>query len=352
MKIALLYLDALRSGGYPRDVRWLGSALARQGHEVSLVARTGREDDGLEGVEIIPPRGFPSHCRNIDLVHSWGLFVPAQVALETLARKRRPVAPAVVSPLAQLMPLHLGRSLWKKVPYLTLLRPTLRGSGPVVHFFSEEEYWSSLHYLQPKAHFEATLGLYPVTATAHSDVTRDYVLFLGRNDISQKGLDVLVEGHRHALRRGNEMLLVVAGHSEKGSAAYWRKVASDPELSPFIELVGEVSEERRGSLLAGARCLVFPSRWDGPPRPVREAIAVGTPVIVTNGTNMGKLVESQGAGCLVALDPSSIADGLLQAADPDTLSRWREGATQLRDRLTWDRVASDYIDGYKLTLAI
>lgn len=349
MKIALLYLDALRPGGYPRDVRWLASALARKGHEVSLIVRSGRETDGLEGVEVVAPRRFASLRSSLDVIHSWGLFVPMQMAVDLMERKRGREVSTVISPLAQLMPLHIGRSPWKKIPYLALLRPTLKRWKQVAHFFSEEEYWASLQYLEPRAHFEASMGLFP-TGAGSLDGPGDYFLFFGRNDITQKGLDVLIEGYRHALRQGNQIPLLIAGHSERGSAAYWRSVARDPELSPFIELVGEVTEDVRTRLLQRARCLVFPSRWDGPPRPVREAIALGTPVIVTNGTNMGKLVETYDAGALAALEPSSIADSLLEATDLPTVTRWRGGVADLRERLSWERVADDYLAGYDLAL--
>jgi glycosyltransferase involved in cell wall biosynthesis len=353
MKIALLYLDALRSGGYPRDIRWLASEFVELGHEVTIIAREGTETDGLRDVGIVRPERFRAHHPRVDLLHSWGLFLPAQIGVEWLSRRKRGNVPTIVSPLAQLMPLHLGRSLWKKVPYLALLRPALRGVRHVAHFFSEEEYWASVHYLQPTAHFEATLGLFPPPGGASpSDSVGDYLLFFGRNDITQKGIDVLVEGYRLALREGLRLPLVVAGHPDKRSVGYWRKVKRDPELSPHVELMGEVPDEERSRLLVDARCLVFPSRWDGPPRPIREAIALGTPVIVTNGTNMGQLVENHEAGELVALEAKSISEGLMSAADETKAKAWREGTKNLRDSLSWDRVALEYLRGYELTLSL
>lgn len=352
VKIALLYLDALRSGGYPRDVRWLASEFSDLGHEVVLIAREGKETDGLRGVGVVRPERFRSLYSTVDLVHTWGLFLPAQIGVEWVSRRKTRIVPTVVSPLAQLMPLHLGRSVWKKVPYLALLRPALRGVKPVAHFFSEEEYWASVHYLQPPAHFEATLGLFPPPggATA-SEAVGDYLLFFGRNDITQKGIDVLVEGYRLARRQGLELPLVVAGHPDKRSIGYWKKVKRDRELSSHVELLGEVPDEERSRLLVNARSLVFPSRWDGPPRPIREAIALGTPVIVTNGTNMGQLVESHSAGELVALEATSISEGLIKAADKDEARVWREGAKKLREALSWDRVALEYLRGYEMTLS-
>ena len=176
-------------------------------------------------------------------------------------------------------------------------------------------------------------------------------MFFGRNDITQKGIDMLVDGYRVARRRGLTLPLVVAGHPDKRSVRYWRKVKRDIELSSHIELVGEVADDERSRLLAGARCLVFPSRWDGPPRPIREAIALGTPAIVTNGTNMGHLIEGFGAGQLVALEADSISDGLLNAAQESIAIGWRNGTKALGESLSWDRVALEYMRGYELTLS-
>jgi glycosyltransferase involved in cell wall biosynthesis len=353
MRIALVYFHALGPGGYPRDVRWLAGALAIHGHQVSLVTRQGDDTDGLadHDVEVVSPATFAEGHLDVDIVHSWGLLLPSQIRAASSARAKGRKILGVISPLAQLMPFHRDRSAWKKVPYLHAVRPMLRKIGTAAHFFSSEEYWASVRYLRPPTWFEANLGVFPPEELSKPKDVGDYLLFFGRNDVTHKGLDVLVEGYRLARREGLDLPLVVAGRPEGNSDKFWQNVLADPELHKHVQVLGDVTDEKRTKLLADARCLVFLSRWDGPPRPIREAIALGTPTIVTNGTNMAGVVEKSDAGISVALAPSSIAAGLQTAADSGTVRRWRRGAEALRDALSWSNVASEYVEGYEATLS-
>jgi glycosyltransferase involved in cell wall biosynthesis len=90
------------------------------------------------------------------------------------------------------------------------------------------------------------------------------------------------------------------------------------------------------------------SRWDGPPRPIRDAIALGTPVIVSRETTLGGLVDTAGAGRQVNLDVHNVAAALLETRDDATIKLWSNGAHALRGDLTWDRVAERYVSGYRL----
>jgi hypothetical protein len=204
--------------------------------------------------------------------------------------------------------------------------------------------------LSARRHFEASLGIYPVPwkyVKGHTS-ERKYLLFFGRNDVFQKGLDVLVSGYSRAVSQGLDLPLIIAGQPSKESQKLTTRAMTLPGLQDRIVVLGAVSEEKKWQLLAGARCLVFPSRWDGPPRPVREALAVGTPVIVSPGTNLAELVERYRAGCSVRLTSESVSAALIEAQEnpPD----WRTGAAALRTALDWDKVASHYAAGYSAAL--
>jgi glycosyltransferase involved in cell wall biosynthesis len=76
--------------------------------------------------------------------------------------------------------------------------------------------------------------------------------------------------------------------------------------------VGEPSDDELAALYRGARCLVFPSLYEGFGLPLLEAMACGTPVVTSDSGAMAEVVA--GAGVLV--DPSSpeaIAAGIATA---------------------------------------
>jgi glycosyltransferase involved in cell wall biosynthesis len=102
--------------------------------------------------------------------------------------------------------------------------------------------------------------------------------------------------------------------------------------------VGRVSDEELAALYRGARCLVYPSLYEGFGLPVLEAMACGTPVVTSRG---GATEEVAGdAGVLVdPLDVPSIASGIEAAvARGDEL---RARGLERAQAFSWDRVARE-----------
>jgi glycosyltransferase involved in cell wall biosynthesis len=308
VRLEMLYLDALQGGGYPKDIRWLAGALARRGLSVSLAAKPGPYRDGLDSVGLVSPSHFEIRAREADVAHVWMLFVPGQ---PRFWRKLSAEVPLVVSPAGHLMTAHLKRRSWKKLPYLSAMQPTFQRLRPVAHLFSNRERTGAHRWLRSSRFFEASLGIFPVAPAVRATDTADYLLFLGRNDVYQKGIDVLVKGYAQARRHGLTLPLVIAGQPHRNSQAVLSELAAELKVTNWVHLMGEVTEIEKNQLIAAARCFVFLSRWDGPPRPIREAIALGTPVVVSWGTNLGAIVEAAGAGRGVELGTHQVATALL-----------------------------------------
>ena len=145
----------------------------------------------------------------------------------------------------------------------------------------------------------------------------DYVLAVGTLE-PRKNLAAAVEAARSA---GVE--LRVAG------ATGWGGVAVEG-------WVGEPSDTELAALLRGARCLVYPSLYEGFGLPILEAMACGTPVV----TSRGGATEEIAAGAAVLVDPR----------DPAAIAAGIGEAVRRRDELvaagltraaafTWDRSA-------------
>jgi glycosyltransferase involved in cell wall biosynthesis len=100
--------------------------------------------------------------------------------------------------------------------------------------------------------------------------------------------------------------------------------------------VGEVPDSQLAALYRGARCLLYPSLYEGFGLPVLEAMACGTPVVTSRGTAMEEVAD--GAAVLAdPRDPEALAAGIAEAERrrnelvPRGLARARE--------LTWERAA-------------
>lgn len=349
MRLAILYLDALGEGGYPRDIRHLAQTLADRGVSVSLVTRSESQGNVLDGVTLVPAGNARDLLPDLDILHMWGVFMPRQFWIGRRAFRNVSV---VISPMGHLISAHIRRHWWKKVPYLAVLGPLLAALRPAAHLFSDAELDGVRRFLRPRAHFFGSLGVFPVPVDASRapSTAHDYLLFFGRNDVYQKGIDLLLTGYAAAVQQGLELPLRIAGQPHAGSRRVIARLVENLGISSRVELAGKISEQEKWELLRNARCLVFPSRWDGPPRPIREAISAGTPVIVTPGTNLGDFVTQFHAGLTVPFRRDDMARGLLSAADDATVHRWMRGASLLRHELSWENVAEHYLAGYESIL--
>jgi glycosyltransferase involved in cell wall biosynthesis len=105
--------------------------------------------------------------------------------------------------------------------------------------------------------------------------------------------------------------------------------------------VGEIPDAELAALYRGARCVVYPSLYEGFGLPVLEAMACGTPVVTSVGTAMEE-VAGEAAILVDPLDVSAIAEGMRTAVGrrdelvPLGLERARS--------FTWQRAADDMVE--------
>jgi glycosyltransferase involved in cell wall biosynthesis len=125
------------------------------------------------------------------------------------------------------------------------------------------------------------------------DADGEYVVFLGRMS-ADKGAHRAIEVARAAGTR----VLMAAKMREAWERAYFERHV-EPMLGPDAVYLGEVPHERKIELLANARALLFPIRWNEPFGMVMlEAMACGTPVLAFPEGAAPEVVEDGTTGYL------------------------------------------------------
>lgn len=172
---------------------------------------------------------------------------------------------------------------------------------------------------------------------------QDYVLFFGRLDVFQKGLDTLIRAYALLRARHPDVPLLVAGRGKDGAAV--ESLARELGVADGVRMLGPVSDARRLDLLAGARVLLMPSRFEGFGLVAAEAMAAGVPVVATRAGALPEVVDEPRGGVLVPVDdPEALAEAAAALLDDDgrraQLSREaRESARRFR----WSSVAERHL---------
>jgi glycosyltransferase involved in cell wall biosynthesis len=135
------------------------------------------------------------------------------------------------------------------------------------------------------------------SAFAFGDGTGDedgeYLLFLGRMSPDKGAHRAVQVAHNAAVR-----VLLAGKMREPQEQAYFDEQVA-PLLGPGAVYLGEVPHERKLELLARARALLFPIRWNEPFGMVMlESMACGTPVIAFPEGAVPEVVENGHTGFL------------------------------------------------------
>jgi glycosyltransferase involved in cell wall biosynthesis len=157
-----------------------------------------------------------------------------------------------------------------------------------------------------------------------------YLLTLGSFH-PRKNLPALVEAYdRFRSRHPEKVTLLVAGRGGRDSSRLLSRILRSPFRKDIL-LAGYVPREDLPALYAGADLLVFPSRYEGFGIPALEAMAVGTPVLVSD-LPIFQEVCGEAALRFDPRDPDSMAEGIARSLqeEPGRAERIRRGAERAR----------------------
>ena len=148
-----------------------------------------------------------------------------------------------------------------------------------------------------------------------------------------KGFDYLLRAVAHLSSRGIDVALELVGAGPEGPAL--RRLAAELGIADRVRFRGWLHFTEVHAAMRQATVLVHPSAGlgDGLPNVIREAMALGTPVIASRVAGIaealddgrcGMLVPTKDVGALVEAMATLLADGTLRRTYAERARRWTE----------------------------
>jgi len=301
MRVGIWFHDTVpvhKYGGTQRVVVWLADALAGLGHDPVLLTPPGSSSETAE-VVALPRRVFRRAEREPD--YRPGPRLPEGLDV-----------------------LHLFSDVRCRLALPHLV--TIEGNGEPGSFGRHHVFVSRNHMERMRGRHFVYNGLAP-EEYLYREEKDDHFLFLSKARWKVKGVD---RAERIAKEAG--IRLVIAGGRRLN-------------LTPRIRSVGMVGGRRKRELLAGARALIFPIRWEEPfGIVVTEALASGTPVLASRRGSMPELVSEE-VGFLCDTDADFVeAVERVDEIEPAACRR------RVEERFDSRRMAREYLALYERAL--
>jgi glycosyltransferase involved in cell wall biosynthesis len=203
----------------------------------------------------------------------------------------------------------------KKVAYWRLFEHKVLRDASAVLFTTEEEKVLAESAFRPYVCRPSVVG-YGITKPADIEGSTDtdqrqarlsryypqlqdrrFILYLGRVH-EKKGIDLLLRGFAVLARNSPGMTLVIAGPCENGYSERLRGLAKKLAIGDRVLWPGPVYDSAKWALLTGADAYAMPSHQENFGISVVEALASGTPVLISNRVNIWREVAADSAGLI------------------------------------------------------
>lgn len=377
------YLPAWRYGGPIRSVHGLAKAQVESGDRVEafttdadgpgrLAVPNDRRVD-VDGVGVWYFRcGWPRRLyrstplrralvrrmTEFDVVHLHSVFLwPTLVAAREAERLG---VPYFVSPRGMLVESLISRrgSLRKQAWIRLFERRTLaRAAGTVVQSELELRELESLglalsagHVIPNGFDFEEVESADGSSAPRWLEdvIETPYVLFLGRLSW-KKGIGRLID----ALPLVEGVDLVVAGNDEEGLTPALKRQAAELGVAHRVAFVGEVRGPTKWTLLRNAKAFCLPSSSENFGIAAVEAMAVGTPTIVSPDVGIASIEGLRSSLVVTESDRDALSRSIRWTLEegPAVLELRDAARTSVRRELCWSKIAGDLRAVYGRSLA-
>ncbi len=229
------------------------------------------------------------------------------------------------------------------LPFAAVERVGLRSHRTLVTV--SDDLGAEIRRRNPRASVTVIANGLDDTAFVNHTIPRRDIAFLGRLEIAQKGLDLLLEAFAEASPL-MEQRLVVAGDGPDQHRLV--EMAERLGIARRVDFVGRVDAGARAEWLAGFDLVVMPSRYETFGLVAAEALAAATPVLAFAIPCLRRLVSADVGITVEPFNVSGLAAEMVALGSDERRRRalGRAGPSAVKG-LRWDDLAATQLRLYK-----
>ncbi len=269
---------------------------------------------------IILPRLFKEWIKTLNpkqtVFHLHSVFYPPNFAI---ARELKKQGFAFIhTPHDSYSPESMVKNRFMKRVYMVLLERYVLASATQIHALTET---GRKHISKYTRNSSITLVTNFVSPFGENRIVkkRTQLSFIGRYDIHQKGIDIMLKAlSRYKAAGHNPVPFVLIGKYNREEELLLTSLINRNGLTHGnVVMKGKVSTEEKNLILAESRFYFQLSRFEGFGLAIVEALAAGTPVIITNKVPIWQTIAAFNAGYVVTNIEEAVSalDGGLSLSD-------------------------------------
>lgn len=176
------------------------------------------------------------------------------------------------------------------------------------------------------------------------DKVQGRIVFLGRLEVAQKGLDLLLQCVDLLEPAGAHLLLAGDGRDQRAVAERVRECGAQDRVT----LLGRVDGDEKWRLLASAQVCVVPSRYETFGLSALESLACGTPVVGFEIPCLRETVPRQAGQLVTPFDLREFRQALAELlADPGRCAEMGRAGRAYAASFSWGAVADATLSVYR-----
>lgn len=295
---------------------------------------------------------LPGH----DVVHTHSLWMlPTHYATQIAGSLNIPI---VASIQGFLDPWALNHHAWKKRIISRLFQHWDLKNASLIHALTDREIAYIRSYCNPRTVAVIPNGVPDQVVQSPGSCERFFeaypdlrqyrlMVFISRLHY-KKGLDILIDAWRDVASQAPQWKLVIAGPDDGYERALQQAVERNGCKDRVVILPAQY-DQAKYDLLAAAECFVLPSRSEGLPMALLEAMAVGKPVVYTTTCYLPEAAK-HGAGYEVECRAAALSQAFRQVMESEPrrlVEMGQRGQALVREKYLWSSVARQFEDVYR-----